>query len=298
MANGSDSSNIAIHEFRREEFFRPNWSVSVVRVENTPDEYPLEYDHLNQRQFWKIMYVVSGRGTMVINNRRYAVSPGFVGLIHPSDLTTLELGEKVVLYNVLFQRAVIERELETQLRKEDFFSIFQRGVDNQDPIRHDVLHLIDANRAIGAIVRKMHREYEADELFSQELLKTYLLELLYFLARQSFSSSPKNRRIFAVDYVKSTLKKRFMSPPKLGELIEKTGLTRNALFALYKAETGETMGETIRRHRLNYALDLLKNTDLPVAKICAMAGFPDLSNFYRLFRKTTGRSPSFYRKKR
>ena len=75
MTNDLDSSDIAIREFRREEFFRPDWSLSVIRVENTPDEYPLRYDHLNQRQFWKIMYVVSGRGAMIINNRRYAADP-------------------------------------------------------------------------------------------------------------------------------------------------------------------------------------------------------------------------------
>jgi len=287
--------DIGFHQFRREEFFRPGWSVSVLRVRHSPAEFPPEYHCLNQRQFWKIMYVSEGRGVMIVNNREYAFAPGFAGLIHPSDLTTCELKENVVLYNILFQTGFIERELESLYRTEDFFSIFRRDADNRDPIRHDVLHLLDSSRAIYAIVRKMYREYQSDQVFSQELLRTFLLELLYSLARQSFSSSLKNRGIFAVDYVRSALKKNFAHPPPLRELMRATGLSRNRLFALYKAETGETMGRTLQRHRLNYVLELLKNTDLTTAKIASLAGFPDVSDFYRVFRKRTGHSPGFYR---
>ena len=286
---------IKIRQFRKEDFFRPGWPVSVQLTRNRPDEYPAEYKSLNQRQFWKIMYVMNGHAAMVINNRRYELSPGFVGLIHPSDLTTLELTDDILLYNVLFQTSFIENELKKLYRTEDFFSIFRQDADNRDPIRHDVLHLLDSNRAIYAIIRKMHREYESNAVFSQELLKAFLLELLFSLARQSFSSSLKNRKIFAVDYIKSDLKKNFMNPPDVPRLMRETGLSRNGLFRLYKAETGETMGETILRFRLNYALELLKNTDLSVAKIGSLSGFSDLSNFYRIFRKKTGHSPRFYR---
>ena len=292
------SANIKIHQFRKDDFFRPGWQISVHLTRNGPDEFPAEYRSLNQRQFWKIMYIVNGHAVMIINNRKYELSPGFVGLIHPSDLTTFELSEKVVLYNVLFQMEFIENELKKLYRTEDFFSIFRQDADNRDPIRHDVLHLLDSNRTIYAVIRKMFREYKADEVFSQELLKAHLLELLFLLARQSFSSSLKNRKIFAADYIKSDLKKNFMNPPDVPRLMQETGLSRNGLFRLYKSETGETMGETILRCRLDYAMELLKNTDLPVAKISSLSGFSELSNFYRTFRRKTGRSPGFFRVKK
>ena len=290
--------DLPVHQFLTEDFFRPNWSVSVHLVRNGPDEYPFEYTSLNQRQFWKIMYIVKGHAVMIINNRKYELPAGSAGLIHPSDLTTLALTEDVLLYNVLFQRDAIESELKDLCLKEDFFSIFRQDADNRDPIRHDILHLMDSNRTIYAIIRKMYHEYQSDEVFSRELLKTYLLELLYSLARQSFSSSLKSRRAFAPEYIKSTLQKNFRNPPDIRSLMQKTGLTRNELFRLYKAETGETMGQTVLRFRLGCALDLLKNTDLPVSEICAMAGFTDLSNFYRVFRRTIGHSPGFFREKR
>jgi len=286
---------VKIHQFLEENFFRPDWAVSVHLVRHSPDEYPQEYTRLNRRQFWKIMYIVEGHAVMIINNRKYEMSPGSAGLIHPSDLTTFELTEPVRLYNVLFQRNFIENELKNLSREEDFFSIFRQNADNRDPLRHDVLHLLDSSRTIYTIIRKMHREYLSDEVFSRELLKTYLLELLFLLARQSFSSAIRSRRIFAVDYIKAALKNDFRNPPDVAALMRKTGLTRNGIFRLYKAETGETMSRTVLRHRLNCALELLKNTDLTVPEICVLAGFPDLSNFYRIFRKTTGHSPGFYR---
>lgn len=287
--------DLPVHQFLTEDFFRPNWSVSVHLVRNGPDEYPFDYTSLNQRQFWKIMYIVKGHAVMIINNRKYELPAGSAGLIHPSDLTTLALTEDVLLYNVLFQKDAIESEVKSLCLKEDFFSIFRQNADNRDPIRHDILHLMDSNRTIYTIIRKMYHEYQSDEVFSRELLKTYLLELLYSLARQSFSSSLKSRRAFAPEYIKSTLQKNFRNPPDIQSLMRKTGLTRNELFRLYKAETGETMGQTVLRFRLGCALDLLKNTDLLVSEICTMAGFTDLSNFYRVFRRTIGRSPGSFR---
>lgn len=284
-----------IHQFRKDDFFRPGWPVSVHLDTNRPEEYPAEYTRLNQRQFWKIMYIVKGSGTMIVNGRQYSFSSGFVGLIHPLDLTTFELTESIELYNILFQRDFIEQEIRKEYLKEEFFSIFSRDTAILDPARHDVLHLLDSNRTIYTVIRKMHREYKSNGVFAREFLKIYLLELLYSLARQSFSSSLKNRRAFAAEYIRSALKKNYANPPDVRSLMRDTGLTRNGLFRLYKSETGETMGETIRRLRLEHAIELLKNTALPTSEICAMAGFPDLSNFYRLFRKTTGHSPGFYR---
>jgi len=49
--------------------------------------------------------------------------------------------------------------------------------------------------------------------------------------------------------------------------------------------------------RKTKAVDLLKTTDRPVEKIAAELGYSDLSNFYRAFKRWTGKNPGFYRRK-
>jgi AraC-like DNA-binding protein len=49
--------------------------------------------------------------------------------------------------------------------------------------------------------------------------------------------------------------------------------------------------------RKKKAVELLKTTTRPFEQIATELGYNDLSNFYRAFKRWTGRSPSFYRKK-
>ncbi|OQA26315.1 MAG: HTH-type transcriptional regulator GadX [Chloroflexi bacterium ADurb.Bin344] len=47
----------------------------------------------------------------------------------------------------------------------------------------------------------------------------------------------------------------------------------------------------------NKAIHLLQTTDLSLEQIATELGYGDLANFYRAFRKWTGRTPGSYREK-
>jgi len=49
--------------------------------------------------------------------------------------------------------------------------------------------------------------------------------------------------------------------------------------------------------RKKKAIELLKTTDYPVEQIATELGYSDLSNFYRAFKRWTGRNPGEYRRK-
>ena len=80
--------------------------------------------------------------------------------------------------------------------------------------------------------------------------------------------------------------------PDLHRLCAESGYSRGYLLAAYKSAFHETMGKTLLNSRITHALELLRNSDLPVYRICQMCGFPDTANFYRVFRRETGHSPA------
>lgn len=57
-----------------------------------------------------------------------------------------------------------------------------------------------------------------------------------------------------------------------------------------------SFGEYIRKLRIEKAIELLKNPNHTLAQIAYLTGFSDQSHFTRVFKKHTGKSPSFYRK--
>ena len=92
------------------------------------------------------------------------------------------------------------------------------------------------------------------------------------------------------------IRKKLLTPgakmPDLSNLCAESGFSRGYLLAAYKSTFNETMGKTLLRTRMEQAANLLRNSDLPVYRICQMCGFPDTANFYRVFRRETGHSPA------
>ncbi|MCZ8238042.1 MAG: helix-turn-helix domain-containing protein [Leptospiraceae bacterium] len=54
--------------------------------------------------------------------------------------------------------------------------------------------------------------------------------------------------------------------------------------------------ELLREKRIYKSLELLKNTDLPILRICYDSGFNSKNSFIRAFREVTGKTPSEYKK--
>jgi AraC family transcriptional regulator len=57
-----------------------------------------------------------------------------------------------------------------------------------------------------------------------------------------------------------------------------------------------SVGEYVRRERLDWAVAQLTTTDTPVATVAAEAGFADQSHFTRAFKRHTGLTPGRYRR--
>lgn len=66
---------------------------------------------------------------------------------------------------------------------------------------------------------------------------------------------------------------------------------------LFRQQTGFTLGEFIRRHRLARAKRLLIGTRLPVSAIVAAVGFGSERRFFEAFHASVGCSPGVYRRR-
>jgi AraC-like DNA-binding protein len=66
----------------------------------------------------------------------------------------------------------------------------------------------------------------------------------------------------------------------------------------YRRSTGEGLQETAARFRVERAANLLRETELPCARVASEAGFCDQSHMNRTVRRLLGRSPTEVRKDR
>lgn len=84
---------------------------------------------------------------------------------------------------------------------------------------------------------------------------------------------------------------------RLDDLASAACLSPFHFHRLYRAATGETPADTLRRRRLNRAAGDLVLGKAPVAKIAKRAGYGGLAAFGRAFAAVFGVSPAAYRKR-
>jgi YesN/AraC family two-component response regulator len=81
----------------------------------------------------------------------------------------------------------------------------------------------------------------------------------------------------------------------LKKVAKAVNMNANYLSESFRQVTGINFVEYIARIRFTTACDLLQNTTLRVTEIAFAAGFQSLSQFNRVFKKLSGKSPSAYR---
>lgn len=82
----------------------------------------------------------------------------------------------------------------------------------------------------------------------------------------------------------------------LSTMKELSGKTHEHLCRLFKLHFGCTPTEYVNGLKLNYAANLLINSDMDVLDISLDSGFDNLSHFYHLFKREFGSSPLEFRK--
>jgi AraC family transcriptional regulator, alkane utilization regulator len=81
----------------------------------------------------------------------------------------------------------------------------------------------------------------------------------------------------------------------VGELSARSGLSRSAFAARFRALVGESPKRYVTRYRLNQAATLLHTTDLGLAGIARLAGYETEFSFNRAFKRAFGLAPGAYR---
>jgi len=78
----------------------------------------------------------------------------------------------------------------------------------------------------------------------------------------------------------------------LDALADVAAMSRFHWHRLWRAITGETLAETVRRARLNRAAVLVVRSAEPMARVAALCGYPNTGSFARAFRAVHGITPT------
>jgi len=78
----------------------------------------------------------------------------------------------------------------------------------------------------------------------------------------------------------------------LSDLARVAHISVNYLSSLFKKEVGTCFKTFLVQFRINKAIDILNEKDIPLRDVADLVGFKDYAHFSKMFKKVTGNAPS------
>jgi len=145
------------------------------------------------------------------------------------------------------------------------------------------------------LAQRLYHEFRQGDELALVSLEGILLEMLAEGARHAGASGPvavipRWLRI-ARDYLESN----FLRPLSLAEIAGAAGVHRVHLSREFRRYFSTTVGEFLRRKRIEHACHLVTTSTMALAEIAMTCGFSDQSHFSATFRRQVGLTPARFR---
>jgi AraC family transcriptional regulator len=141
-------------------------------------------------------------------------------------------------------------------------------------------------------VRRLARETAARDGAAALALTAAAVELVAEAMRAPAPSAAPSAIRRVVDLLEADL----ANAPALAALAREAGLHPSHLARSFRAALGETVGEYVRRRRVEQSLRALALPELSLADVAAAAGFADQAHFGRVFKRHFGTTPGARRR--
>jgi AraC family transcriptional regulator len=144
------------------------------------------------------------------------------------------------------------------------------------------------------LIRKLQAEFLKDSDSGSLIVEAIILQLLVITARCN-RDEPKSSTRAWLSNIRNVVEDRYLDEFRLSELASLAGVHRVHLVREFRKHYGVTIGQYIRKLRIDHACQLLGQTNLPLREISQRCRFADQSHFTKQFRKLSGLTPAAYR---
>ena len=253
---------------------------------NTDAETRVDYHY---HEFCKLLLLVSGRGSYVVDGQRYLLQPGDVVLVdsrsvHRPELETGNPYERIIIY--------ISPEFLQKMSTED--------CDLQQIFSADTGHVLrlkeTERKKVFAMTAALEKELSGEDYGRELVSNAYLLRLLVEVGRQRRRKDavnphpviPQNPRVLEwMRYLEAHLAEDL----DMDLLAEEFFISKYHMMRLFHRETGFTIHTYLLQRRLLAARQLI-DKGMRATEACYRCGFRSYSSFTRAYSKHFGSTPT------
>ena len=236
-----------------------------------------------------IMYMHSDGGSIVSAKQNYPIKKGglcFIGGNHfhytlPDDPSSYDRSKIFLSIDALEQLLKLFPE-ELHMPEEfgpNALVYTQLGPEDQQL----------AEQILDTICR-----YQEDPRYLEPILKSCYMSLLVSLHKNQIMFTATSSDIIqkAVEYINQHIAENIC----MDEICREIHISKYHFCRKFKKVTGFTVMDYVLKTRIVIAKSILSDTDLPISEVSNQCGFGSTSYFCRIFKESTGLTPSQYRK--
>lgn len=252
--------------------------------------------HVSQfhaHEFYTIFWVEKGYHRQVLDGTIFSLQKGDVFIISPGQVHENNFPEVSKAFQggvILFTAKLIDQ---IRLNNEISGLTFLDNIFSNPRIS---LSNLELKRYLSIIVSL---SMEIKSISPNWSIIKYLFSALLLSIQQAIDNSAikttSNRHIEVYKQFKYFLELHYKKNKASEFYADLIHISNRHLNRLLKETTSKTVAEIIRARSILEASRLLIFTDLTVSEIAGSLGYPDNSNFTKIFKKETGKTPQAYR---
>lgn len=146
------------------------------------------------------------------------------------------------------------------------------------------------------IAGRIYNEFQIQDSASPIAIEGLVLELLAQCLRMKQEKVSGRKKSEWLSRAKDLIQERYNENLSLGRIASLVGIHPAHLARSFRMEFGLTIGQYIRKLRIQHAIRELTFTSKSVMQIALDAGFYDQSHFTHNFKKHTGQTPAALRR--
>lgn len=244
---------------------------------------------LHSHSFFEWVWCVENQAFLNIHNTVYRLEAGDFCLLRPGDMHADVFIPSITNYKVLwnsYHQEVISSHLH------------ECTLDGRFPCLSLIRSAAPPFTAplLSALQYELQMEQTNYQAICASLVQTLAQLMLRAFEKPLQPVGLGNSLSKITILINEYIEEHFREPLSLMDIANALHFNQNYLATMYKKETGNTIGQTLKEVRLTHAKRLLVETDLSVREISKSVGYASPGHFSRVFQEQEGVQPRRYGK--